>query len=394
MADQPYIKWWTSDFLTGVMDLSAEETGCYAILLTMMADRGGPLPCASKDDRQWLARRCNLTTRAFNRVLGRLVDLGKLEERRGLIANRRMIAEIKARDEKSDQARAASRARWEKWEDEHPPSLPFEEPGDANGENTGRKSAVKPREKIDLNAPKKSEKPRKSADPDKRTDDLPSRGRTEPRARQSQSLEHSSPHPTTTAASGSGRAGGQDDQQEAPRDRLGDADLWAAYQRIAEASGHNPSQPAQVDRAFGFVEAWRRDGIDFDEVVIPTIRSIIGRSHEPTRTLGRFDAAIRHEHARRGGAKKPGDYTPPPVPELEPDDEDPRFHALRRYLLKQLGPVAFASFVNRVRFRVVDGQDAMRVENDRPGALALMDDHRAVMVRSWARDHGFPGGCW
>jgi len=89
-VDQRYIKMWTSDFLAGVVDLNADETGCYAILLVLMADRGGPLP----DDAQWLARRCNMTTRSFNRTVARLIDLGKIERRNGMLGNQRMMMEM------------------------------------------------------------------------------------------------------------------------------------------------------------------------------------------------------------------------------------------------------------------------------------------------------------
>src|SRR3546814_5348741 len=114
MAENPYIKWWTSDFLNGVIDLTAEEIGVYAVLLALIADRGGPVT----DDPQWLARRCGTTTRGFNRIRDRLMDAGKIERRNGLLGNRRMLAEVTERDKKSKQATDAARSRWTKWHEE------------------------------------------------------------------------------------------------------------------------------------------------------------------------------------------------------------------------------------------------------------------------------------
>lgn len=390
MADQPYIKWWTSDFLTGVIDLSAEETGVYAIILTMMADRGAPVPCGDQQDRQWLARRCNLTTRAFNRALARLIDLGKLEERDGLLGNRRMLAEIRDRDKKSNQARDAAHARWEKWEAEHPLSLPF----DANGENTGKKAPVKQAEKPKLNAPKKKPEPRNSAIPAERTHVSPSR---RARARPEPESESIPTHPTTEPRErpGSGRGEDENDQGEgdAQPDRLARSDLWTLYEAVAEASGHNPVVPGQIDRAFSFVEEWHRLGISFDDVVIPTIKSMIAKTDDPTRTLGRFDAAIKHQHARQAATPKGSAYTAPASPIMEVEGEDERFKPVRAELLKALGPSSYCSFLNRVRLEAtekVDGTEVMQVLDDGGGwATRLKDAHRQGLLGAVAKRHGF-----
>lgn len=388
MADQPYIKWWTSDFLTGVIDLSAEETGVYAIILTMMADRGGPVPCGDQQDRQWLARRCNLTTRAFNRALSRLTDLGKLEERDGLLGNRRMLAEIRDRDKKSSQARDAAMARWENWRADHPLSL-FDE---TNGENTGGKSPVKQAEKSKLNEPKKKAKPQKPAVSAERTHDLPSR---RARARPEPESETIPTHPTTEPRERPGVGRGREDDQgegDATPDRLARGDLWTLYEAVAQASGHNPVVPGQIDRAFGFVEEWHRLGIDFDKVVIPTIKSMIAKSDDPTRTLGRFDAAIKHQHARVA-ATPAGKYRPPASPLLEPDDEDERFRPIRAALLERLGATMFCHTVNHVRFvaaEKVNGDPVLQLTDTGGGYVTRLKDGDGYSVlRNLARAHGF-----
>lgn len=390
MADQPYIKWWTSDFLTGVIDLSAEETGVYAILLTMMADRGGPVPCASPDDRQWLARRCNLTTRAFNRALARLTDLGKLQERNGLLGNRRMLAEILDRDKKSKQASDAAHARWAKWADENPPSLPF----DTNFGNTGDLPAEKQAEKSQKNRAKKPAKPRNSAIPAENPHQSPSRrARARPEPESESTLTHPKESDSSRDAE-AGRDGTGDSKDEGEKpDRLADKDLWAKYEAVAAASGHNPVQPGQIDRAFGFVERWSKEGIDFDAVVIPTIKAAIAKSHDPTRTLGRFDAAIHHEHARHAATPKGGPYRAPESPDLEPEGEDPQFRPMRATLLERLGAVSYSNMLNRVRFESaekVNGDLVLQIKDTGAGhANRLKDATCFSVVRNAARALGF-----
>jgi hypothetical protein len=83
---------------------------------------------------------------------------------------------------------------------------------------------------------------------------------------------------------------------------LANADLKVLYDAVCEASGFTSADPGAISRAFAQIERWRNNGFDFDEVVIPTIRHCIANDLPepgPTRTLGRFNKAITHEHARR-----------------------------------------------------------------------------------------------
>lgn len=400
MADQPYIKWWTSDFLTGVIDLTAEEAGVYAIILTMMADRGGPVPCADAADRQWLARRTNLTTRAFGRALTRLIDLGKLTERNGLLVNKRMMAEIKERDSRSAQARAAAEARWDKWAAEHPATLPFDAPEQRNFEKTGRKSPVKLREKpAEKPAVKKAKTaenrqsgPKSASSPFVRARDTVRAPKSE-----SESEETNPTHPLEAARAGPGRAEDESDQGKAAPPPGRSPDLRALYEAVAEASGHNPVVPGQIDRAFTFVQDWHRLGIDFDTVVLPTIRSAISATNEPTRTLGRFDAAIKHQHARQAATPKGSGYRPPASPLMEPDDEDARFRPIRAALLERLGAAAYSTMLNPVRFTATEkatGEPVLRITDQGTGHAARLKDgsgHAALLAVAHA--HGF-GDVW
>ena len=397
MADQPYIKWWTSDFLTGVIDLSAEEIGVYAILLTMMADRGGPVPCADPSDRQWLARRCNTTTRAFGRALERLIALGKIEQRAGLLGNRRMMQEIKERDRKTEQTREAARARWAKWESDHPLSL-FDPPDQKQAKKLPKKREKNSQKNSQKNSRKNSQKnplkQRNSAIRAEKTHQIPSRARAvRARAPESESEIHIPTHPTREpckrAPDQSGRVGSGDDQS----DQVGGDRLAALYRKVVRASGFRPAGQDQIDRAMGFIRAWDALGLDHDKVLIPLISAATLKADEPTRTLGRFDAAVRLAAAKQLAAPPGKPATPPEPPLIEPDGEDPQFHPVRIALLARLGPVAFARLCNRVRFEAVEtatGKQALRVRDDGTGAATRLKDALGqTVLRNIAKDHGF-----
>jgi hypothetical protein len=147
--------------------------------------------------------------------------------------------------------------------------------------------------------------------------------------------------------------------------RLDDRDLKALYDAVCDASGFATASPAAIDRGMRQVEQWRDDGLDFQEVVLPTIRSVVAESREPTRVLGRFDKAVRHENARRAASGRGGrPYVPPASPDTRPDGEDPAFHRLRDALLADAGPAAYSATFNQVRLvaRTVGAGDEPAVE--------------------------------
>lgn len=173
-------------------------------------------------------------------------------------------------------------------------------------------------------------------------------------------------------------------------DRIEDEETRRLYALVARTSGHAPVGTTQFERAVRFVERWRADGIGFDEVVIPTIRRMVAESADETRTLGRFDKAIRHAHAKadaRSSLGKP--ETPEPV--LEPEGEDERFRKLRRALLERMGPFSYAMIGNRTTFEVVEDAGAGRrpVRVTTRGPSKLMDTEWAGLVRAAARSMGF-----
>lgn len=368
-ADAPWTKLFHDDFLQGCRsaNLKADEVGIYATVLFLIASRGAPI----EFDSAWIAGFAGCSTRKATTVINKLAGMrGKLVVRNGMIGNRKMLGVIAKRDEKSDLARKAALARWHGDDAE----LPLDEPP---AKQRADYRADKRGDNREINAPIKSKKPRKSAISGDADASPPVR------ARDSETQINIPSQPKeSVAAGGSGEA----------VSRLDDADLQTLYSAVADASGHNPSSPGQIDRAMGFVERWRSDGLDFDEIIIPTIRAMVAKTSEPTRTLGRFDAAVRHEQARRKATPRSATYRPPEAPVLEPDGEDALFRPLRLDLLKLLGPVGYASYANSIRFKDDQGPGGKRIattRDPRPVQMRLMNSEYAHAVRGLAKRHGF-----
>lgn len=182
--------------------------------------------------------------------------------------------------------------------------------------------------------------------------------------------------------------------------RLDDRDLQALFNAVCDAAGFNPVSPGQINLAYAKVEAWRDAGIDFTEVVVPTIQHTVAHSSDPTRTLGRFDKAVRHEHARRGAkVATGGPYVPPPVPITVVEDEAPVFALIRQELLERMGATSYCATANHVRFEAVEMGDTphrdgkpripMKVIEPTKGFGKFMDGDRPSILRAVAKRHGF-----
>lgn len=361
----PWVKFFTSDFLTGVGDLAADEIGVYTVILALMWDRGAPIP----DDPAWLARRSGTSTRRFNQIRAKLIAAGKLEARNGLLGNRRAIAEVEARDKKSSQARSAALQRWH---GHNEPELPLETNADYPEIKTG-----KTQEQIDLKTPKEKPKPQKPADSSMRTHDSLSRARATPE----DSEESDSTHP--------------DSVELTPEPgRLANADLKDLYDAVVDATGFRSSSPEAIDRALKQVERWKAEGVDFETIVLPTIRKAVADSSEPTRTLGRFVKAVAHEHARAKAKGRNGQsYEPPSSPVLEPAGEDPVFRPIRAQLLERLGAKLYCWTANRVTFE--DGREEgstrlpMIIKGPSHEVEELRHGRTSTLLRTIAKAHGF-----
>lgn len=108
MSD-PWFKFFTSDWLTGVALLSDNERGVYMTLLALMYDGGGPIE--RKDER--LARVCGCKRKSdFVKALNVLIEDGKIIDRDGFLSNERAENELKNREEMSQKQSEKAHKRW------------------------------------------------------------------------------------------------------------------------------------------------------------------------------------------------------------------------------------------------------------------------------------------
>jgi uncharacterized protein YdaU (DUF1376 family) len=405
MADSPYINWYTSDFLHGVSDLTAEEGWVYTIVLMLIADKGAPI----NDDPASIGHRCKLSTRKTGAILTHLEAEGKISRRNGLIGNKRILSEVTKRDSKGRQARDAANEKWRRWRAENKPQLPLEGGNDNGrkkdkkvagnrqsasadaqipgmGENEdfepiiSEKNAKKTPEKTEIIDPIISGEAQKTANGAMRTHS-DSRAGAIPEPEYIQSNDHK------TLGGSAHENAPSDDRPIGP-----EQDLVKLLEAVSAAAGFIPSSPDRMAKAIDLIRQWRDLGVDFDGTVIPTIRAVIADSTDPTSSLLRFDKRIRHEHARRTG--RPLNAPPPPiaVPELEFPDEHAQFKPLRAELLKHLGTARYCALVNSVRFAHLedDARNPLILNSAKPGAAnRLFDGETAPIVRSLARKLGF-----
>lgn len=108
MSDTPFIKFYPSDFLAGVGDLSAAERGVYITLLSLIWDRNGPV---EHDDRR-LARRCGVPKPTFRKILVALIEQGKITVADGRLSNRRAEKALVDRQMRVEKSRRMAASRW------------------------------------------------------------------------------------------------------------------------------------------------------------------------------------------------------------------------------------------------------------------------------------------
>lgn len=407
MAESPYITWYTSDFLNGIAgaDMNAEQIGVYAVVLNLIADSGGPI----EDDASWIGRRCNISTRRAGMILDQLAAMpNKIQRRKGLIGNPRMMREIGKRDGKSKTARAAANARWDRWRDEHKPQLPFD--GETEKPTKKQRKAQKSAALTDANAQKgetaknaelspiypgdnpeinpeisshiNSEKSQNTADPAMHSHP-DSRAGVIPEPESIQTNNHKT-HETYAAA----QAAPGVDCLVGP-----DRDLMEWLQRCAAASGYQPISPGAIARAVDQMKDWRASGIDLTETIIPVIQAVTAKAHEPTNSFTRFDKPIRLQHAKLSGAKPGAKPRPPASPILVFEGEAELMQKVRADLLKRLGEARYCLYANHVRLDAVptaNGTSPLRVTPlPGHGFRYLLDEDRLPIVRAIARAHGF-----
>jgi uncharacterized protein YdaU (DUF1376 family) len=109
MSDKPFIKFYPSDFLGGTSGLSPAERGVYITLLCLIYEADGPI---ARDDAR-LSRRCGAPKATFIRILDALIDDGKITEEGGMLSNRRAEKALVDRQNRSQNAVVAAKARWD-----------------------------------------------------------------------------------------------------------------------------------------------------------------------------------------------------------------------------------------------------------------------------------------
>lgn len=118
MSDNPYIPFYTSDFLGGTSGLTAAQRGVYITIICMIYEAEGPL--AQKWDT--LARRCGATLPAFKSAISALEDDGKIEVSENGIWSKKCEKHLAHRRHRQRSAKAAAKTRWEKTQQKQRPS--------------------------------------------------------------------------------------------------------------------------------------------------------------------------------------------------------------------------------------------------------------------------------
>jgi uncharacterized protein YdaU (DUF1376 family) len=109
----PWFRFFPSDWISGVSNLSAAERGVYVTLLALMYDNSGPI----KRDDVRLARQCGLPKAGLSRALDSLIEIGKIiHQEDGSLFNNRAENELTERENRTRNATGAAESRWGKVE--------------------------------------------------------------------------------------------------------------------------------------------------------------------------------------------------------------------------------------------------------------------------------------
>lgn len=255
MSQLPYHKRYHSDALAGFMPLTLEERGAFQTLLDMIYDRGGPID----DNERLLAGYMNCSIRKWRAIRDELIAKRKIRiDHLGRITNERAEKEIE------------------------------------NGAKTSRKL-------IESGA----KGGRKRAENEKNTNENSESGQAslEPALSEAQAI------PDTRSQKEDTYLPQSTDSREPESAGRQAVDL---AEELVGMVGLSLSSPTIVANAVRQVETWLADGIDPDAVIRPVIRNCLANGGEPTRSLRRFDAVIRHDHAKRNPGKA-APVKPPPV---------------------------------------------------------------------------------
>jgi len=110
MSGAPYIRFYGDDWLSGTQELSLEERGALVTVVALTSTTGNP-PVA---DFKRLARRFGCTPAKAKKIIGSLVELGKIWIENGHVCNGRALSETEFSQKKSQKQTENAKARWSK----------------------------------------------------------------------------------------------------------------------------------------------------------------------------------------------------------------------------------------------------------------------------------------
>ena len=113
----PYFDFYPSDFMHGVRGLSAQEVGLYTMMLCRIYEENGPV----EHHVMRLATYAGMRESTFEKVLAKLIELGKLQLNEGMLSNARAESEISSRANKLKIASRAGKISAEKRQQKQQP---------------------------------------------------------------------------------------------------------------------------------------------------------------------------------------------------------------------------------------------------------------------------------
>jgi uncharacterized protein YdaU (DUF1376 family) len=289
---RPWYKRGGGDFVMGVLHFpDNDHRWTYSAIVDVLNDRDRPLA----DDPAFICGFARITKQKWKKVRSYLLDHGYLLlTDDGRITNPRFEREAAERAEQHERSveggreggrRSAARRAGQT-------ELPLD---DENLQETYQQTSKKPTNLVgsfsevsDPGSPENSDL----------VEPPPQPIRARVRGERLESYSHPTPNPEPHASNGAGSG------RDLNSNESDDPELDALVGAVCEAAGFVP-YPDQLPLAARTVAAWRDKGIDFEKTALPTIREIIARYPDRTRTLGRFTKEIVHQHTRRGGAKGP-----------------------------------------------------------------------------------------
>jgi uncharacterized protein YdaU (DUF1376 family) len=364
VAGRPYYPRYHADFIMGVRGFDLETVGAYSLIIDHLNERDRPLP----DDDRFMAAILHCSPQRWRKIRAVLIGAAKIIiTPDGYITNPRFERDrAKARGEHEasvafgragglERARKAGQLDMDLdagWDDEPPRARARTEPEGKSKETAGTSRELQQKNR-NSSATSSGDAGQKPSEIKGRAQPPPQAPRAREESRdQSQSL---SSYPNRTART--------------PR-KLDGADLETICEAVCEAAGLRPSTGEQRDRALAHCREWERQGVSFDQIVIPTIRAMIAKAREPTRTLGRFKVEIAHEHAR--SLARSDQYSPPSTQAL-PDPHPQRTAPLRERLRRELGARTYDGWLRPVSLDL-DGK-------------ALLVTCPSPFMADWVRGH-------